>query len=323
VNIINIENKWFRGALPALLIHGSIGIIYCWSLLKGNIATYTGRSTSEVEWAFSIAIFFLGMSASFGGRFVEKNIHKSSLVSTILFITGMLGTGVSIQHKSLIGVYIFYGAVFGTAVGIGYITPVKTLMLWFKDQKGLATGLAVMGFGLAKVMASPIMQNILQKTTIYNMFYILGTGYFITMLIGHFLIKKPKGWTEEASNTQKINYISMLKNRSFIGIWIMFYINITCGLALISQEKDILNYVGFGAIALVSSLTAIFNASGRLIFSSIGDKLKDRNTVYKMIFVLSILFIPNLSCNKVGRLLNPPPYPAFITHSKVIINTKS
>jgi OFA family oxalate/formate antiporter-like MFS transporter len=152
------QNKWVCGAIPALLIHCSIGTVYCWSLLKGSIATYIDRTNSEVEWAFSLAIFFLGMSASFGGRFVEKDIHKSSLWATILFTLGMLGTGLSIYFKSYIGVLIFYGIFCGCGCGIGYISPVKTLMLWFKENKGLATGIAVMGFGLAKVIASPLMQ---------------------------------------------------------------------------------------------------------------------------------------------------------------------
>lgn len=284
------QNKWVCGAIPALLIHCSIGTVYCWSLLKGNIANYIGKSTNEVEWAFSIAIFFLGMSASFGGRFVEKDIHKSSLISTILFILGMLGTGVSIYFKSLIGIYVSYGVIMGIGLGIGYLVPVKTLMLWFKENKGLATGIAVMGFGLAKVIASPLMQYLQQITTIYNMFFILGVMYFISMFIGHLLLKKPKEYQDNDTYIP-INKLSIIKNKTFISIWIMFYINITCGLALIAQEKDIYTFMGFGAIALASSLSAVFNASGRLLFSTLGDRFKDRNTIYKIIFGLSILAI--------------------------------
>lgn len=293
------KNKWICGAIPALLIHCSIGSVYCWSLLKGNIASYIGRTNSEVEWAFSIAIFFLGMSASFGGKFVEKDIHKSSLISTILFTLGMLGTGFSIYFKSLIGIYICYGIIMGIGLGIGYLSPIKTLMLWFDEQKGFATGIAVMGFGLAKVIASPVIELILgdtkngllvDPTNIYKMFFILAVVYLITMFIGYLLLEKPKYEIKESLN-KKMNIFTVVKNKTFIGIWIMFYINITCGLALISQEKDILTFIGFGAIAFVSSMTAIFNAGGRLVFSSIGDKLKDRNSIYKIIFVLSIIFV--------------------------------
>lgn len=295
-----IQNKWMRAAIPALLIHSSIGSVYCWSLLKGNIAAYIGKSNSQVEWAFSIAIFVLGMSAAFTGKFVEKDIHKSSLIAAICFAVGMAGTGFFIYKKSLIGIYLCYGLIMGIGLGVGYLSPVKTLMLWFDKQKGLATGLAVAGFGLAKVLASPVIEilqgatnpdgSLVDPTKIYKVFFVLGAIYFVMMFVGHLLLQKPKDWVEEEEKSGGTSPIMVFKNKTFIGIWLMFYINITCGLALISQEKDILTFIGFGSIALVSSLTAIFNAGGRLLFSAAGDKLKDRNTIYKIIFALSIAF---------------------------------
>ncbi|MEK3764087.1 MULTISPECIES: OFA family MFS transporter [unclassified Solibacillus] len=295
------ENKWIRAVIPALLIHCSIGTVYCWSLFKADIASYIGNSVGEVEWAFSIAIFVLGMSAAFGGKFVEKDIHKSSLLAAIFFVVGMAATGFFIYQKSLLGIYISYGVIMGIGLGIGYLTPVKTLMLWFKEQKGLATGLAVAGFGLAKVIASPLMEKLLGErnnegilvnpTNIYTMFYVLAGIYLVMMVIGHLILKKPSGFEEESIQMQSFSYKKVLTNKTFIGIWLMFYINITCGLALISQEKGILAFIGFGAIGLVSSLTAIFNAGGRIAFSAWGDRLKDRNSIYKIIFISSIVII--------------------------------
>lgn len=293
-----LENKWIRAVIPALLIHCSIGTVYCWSLFKADIAAYIGTSVGEVEWAFSLAIFFLGMSAAFGGKFVEKDIHKSSLLAAIFFVGGMALTGFFITQKSLIGIYISYGFIMGIGLGIGYLTPVKTLMLWFKEQKGLATGLAVAGFGLAKVIASPMMESLLgarnsdgilvDPSNIISMFYILAALYLVMMLIGHVLLKKPAGYEEESAQMGSFSYKKVLTNKTYLGIWFMFYINITCGLALISQEKGMLAFIGFGAIGMVSSLTAAFNAGGRIAFSTLGDRLKDRNTIYKLIFALSI-----------------------------------
>lgn len=283
------NNKWTRAAIPALLLHCSIGTVYCWSLVKSDIAEYIGRSKGEVEWAFSIAIFFLGMSAAFAGRIVEKDIHKSSLIATCCFVAGFAGTGLAVQLKSLAGIYLCYGVVMGIGLGLGYLSPVKTLMLWFSEQKGLATGLAVAGFGLAKVIASPVMTGLIDSVGIIKMFYVLAVVYFIMMFAGHLLLKKPDGWVEE-QGTGGAKVGDILKNPVFIGIWLMFYINITCGLALISQEKDILTTMGVSAavISLVSSMSAIFNAGGRIGFSAAADKLKDRNTIYKLIFILSI-----------------------------------
>ncbi len=158
----SLSNKWTRAAIPALLIHCSIGTVYCWSTFKEAIATKIGMSSFAVGWAFSLAIFFLGMSAAFAGKMVEKDIHKSSLIACICFTLGMIGTGLSIQFltgwAALIAIFICYGCIMGIGLGVGYLTPVKTLMLWFDKQKGLATGISIMGFGLAKAIATPIME---------------------------------------------------------------------------------------------------------------------------------------------------------------------
>ena len=297
------SNKWFRAAIPALLLHCSIGTVYCWSIFSQEIADHIGFSKGATEWAFSLAIFFLGMSAAFLGNVVEKDIHKSSFIASICFALGMAGTGGFIYYGglhqgsliALIGIYLCYGFIMGVGLGTGYLSPVKTLMLWFKDRKGLATGLAVAGFGAAKAIASPIMQSMLKSMGeggIYKMFIILAVVYFVMMFVGHLLLKKPDDWHEPQSKEKSAGIMAVLKSKSitnYIGIWLMFYINITCGLALISQEKMIVKCLGLaGAVGIVSTVSAIFNAGGRLGFSAWGDKMKDRNTIYKIIFIISI-----------------------------------
>lgn len=299
------SNKWVRAAIPALLLHCSIGTVYCWSIFSQEIADYIGFSKSATEWAFSFAIFFLGMSAAFLGNVVEKDIHKSSLIATICFACGMAGTGLFIWYGgahqgsmvALLGIYVCYGFIMGIGLGTGYLSPVKTLMLWFEDRKGLATGLAVAGFGGAKAIASPIMQALLENLGdggIYKMFIILAVVYFIMMFIGHLLLKKPEGWHEPQKKEKGESMLSVIKSKpiaNYVGIWLMFYINITCGLALISQEKMIVKCIGLaGTVGLISTVSAIFNAGGRLGFSAWADTMKDRNTIYKLIFALSIVF---------------------------------
>ena len=245
------------------------------------------------------------MSAAFLGNVVEKDIHKSSLIASICFALGMCGTGVFIYyggtHKgsllALIGIYICYGFIMGIGLGTGYLSPVKTLMLWFADKKGLATGLAVAGFGAAKAIASPIMQAMLKGLGdggIYKMFWILSLVYFVMMFIGHLLLKKPEGWHEPQKKEKGAGILDTIKTKpitNYIGIWLMFYINITCGLALISQEKMIYKCIGLASfVGILSTVSAIFNAGGRLGFSAWADKMKDRNTIYKIIFILSIAF---------------------------------
>ena len=302
-------NKWIRAAIPALLLHCSIGTVYCWSTFSQNIADHIGFSKSATEWAFSFAIFFLGMSAAFLGNVVEKDIHKSSLIAAICFAVGMAGTGFFIWYGgnqfaetgngsvlALVGIYVCYGFIMGIGLGTGYLSPVKTLMLWFSDRKGLATGLAVAGFGAAKAIASPIMEVMLRNLGdggIYKMFIILAGVYFVMMFVGHLLLKKPDGWHEPSGEEKSASSWSVIKSKpilNYVGIWIMFYINITCGLALISQEKMIVKCIGLGASAgIIATCAAIFNAGGRLGLSALADKMKDRNTIYKIIFVMSIV----------------------------------
>ena len=253
------------------------------------------------------------MSAAFLGNVVEKDIHKSSLIATICFAVGMAGTGFFIYYGgitkvanadgtftgnilALIGIYVCYGLIMGIGLGTGYLSPVKTLMLWFKDQKGLATGLAVAGFGAAKAIASPIMEAMLKGLGdggIYKMFIILAIVYFVMMFVGHLLLKKPDGWHEPAKSEKGPGIMDAIKTKpigNYIGIWLMFYINITCGLALISQEKMIVKCIGLAAsVGIVSTVSAIFNAGGRLGLSAMADKMKDRNTMYKIIFIASIV----------------------------------
>ncbi|MBD5534039.1 MAG: OFA family MFS transporter [Lachnospiraceae bacterium] len=301
----NVQNKWIRAAIPALLLHCSIGTVYCWSIFSEEIAKYIGFSKGATEWAFSFAIFFLGMSAAFLGNVVEKDIHKSSLIAAICFALGMAGTGFFIYygglHKgsalALVGIYVCYGFIMGIGLGTGYLSPVKTLMLWFQDRKGLATGLAVAGFGAAKAIASPIMQAMLDNLGdggIWKMFLILAVVYFVMMFVGHLLLAKPEGWHEPQKKEKGQGILATIKTRpiaNYIGIWLMFYINITCGLALISQEKMIVKCLGLASfVGIISTVSAVFNAGGRLGFSAWADSMKDRNTIYKLIFVLSIVF---------------------------------
>lgn len=292
------ENRWTSAIIPALLIHIPIGTVYCWSVFKQLIADRLHASPASVEWGFSLAIFFLGMSAAFAGPMVEKNIKKSALVSMVCFVVGFAGTGVSI------------------GLGVGYLTPVKNLMLWFADNKGLATGIAVAGFGLAKAIASPLMEYLIGTVGLVSMFFILAAVYAVMMFVGFLLIKRPAGWVYDLSRK------TILKKPVFWGIWIAFYINITCGLALISQEKDILHdvlrafpqYANLspakfaaaisGIIGLVLAVDSVFNTAGRVGFSTLSDHLKRRETVYQVIFIMSIaVCLLQIFTNSIGNAL--------------------
>lgn len=288
---MTLENKWIRGAIPALFIHCCIGSVYCWSLLKDNIAAAMSVQTSSIEFAFSLAIFFLGMSAAFAGRFVEQQVKYASLVSCICFVTGLLGTIVAIDIGSVALLMLCYGALMGVGLGIGYLSPVKTLMIWFSEHKGLATGIAISGFGLSKVLFSPFIEwcntNYGINTTLFSMSLIS----LVLMLIASLLIKKPNGWKEKKTKFSWNAIMKILTNPTYIKIWIIFYLNITCGLALISFEKSIGLFYGITAIGLLSALTATFNTIGRFGYSTLSDYFNNKAIIYLIIFGTSVLGI--------------------------------
>lgn len=288
----NFSNKWTRAAIPALLLHCSIGTVYCWSLFSAPIAkifTESGINADALGWAFSLAIFFLGMSAAFLGDFVEKDIHKASLIATLCFAVGVVGTGVALRLQSVLLVILFYGVVMGIGLGLGYLSPVKTLMLWFSNNKGLATGLAVAGFGAAKMIFSPIITGLIGVIGVENTLYVLAAVWFVMMFCGHLLLKKPEGWVEAHKPFEIKEFFKRFKiflDPKFVGIWLVFYLNITCGLALIHCEGEIYEILGLASFAgVLCTVTGFFNAAGRLGYSAVGDRLKDRNTVYKIIFI--------------------------------------
>ena len=299
---MNLNNKWTRAAIPALLIHCSVGTVYCWSIFKEAIANQIGMSSFSVGWAFSLAIFFLGMSAAFGGRFVERDIHASSRAAAFLFASGMVGTGLALAFfkgvPALIMIYLCYGCIMGVGLGIGYLTPVKTLMLWFKENPGLGTGISIMGFGLAKMIATPLMNFLQNAVGISAMFVLLGIFYFVLMMIGHILLKKPDGWVEQKQQDNMRQLLKeYIKEPEFIGIWLMFFLNIHCGLMIIPFEVQ-MSKMAFGAgaaaIAIIPMLTAAFNAGGRLGWSALSDKSKNKIWIYKLIFnsyILALLFV--------------------------------
>ena len=142
---------------------------------------------------------------------------------------------------ALIGIYVCYGFIMGIGLGTGYLSPVKTLMLWFEDRKGLATGLAVAGFGAAKAIASPIMQALLKslgKNGIWQMFLILAAVYFVMMFVGHLLLAKPAGWHEPAKQEKGQKAIDVIKTKPVVFVGICFWRSRQAGMSRRRKKKD-------------------------------------------------------------------------------------
>jgi len=274
-----------------LLMNFSIGSVYCWTLFKEYVLTYTGFENWVVEWCFSLAILFLGMTAAFGGKIVEKSVKISSWITFFAFTSGWLLTGFGIQIKSPFLTILGFGVVQGLGLGFGYLTPVKTLMIWFDKRKGFAAGLAITGFGLAGVIANPIIAGFLETVPIYTVFYVLSGIYGLALFVATLLIYRPES-TENPMLTGKVNVKQLILNKKFILLWIALFINISCGLALISQEKQIYHLIGINSISVVvifCSINAVGNLLGRLCMASLQDKLDYKYIPYYLMAAFSLV----------------------------------
>ena len=305
------ENKWINGALPAILIHGSIGSVYAWSNFSTAIAEKIGTDRNLVQFAFSLAIFFLGMSAAFGGRIVERNIHISSRISLGFFCGGLFLTGFAIHINSLPLIYLSYGVIMGIGLGTGYLTPVKTLMLWFKDHKGLATGIAVCAFGFASLIANHLNQYLIDSfcltdgvynyENLHSVFVTLAIIYMIPMFIASWLLKKPSWWKEDEITNSTFKMMSMWKDSKFVKIWIIVFLNILCGISLVGKLQPFMTEIDKTEKLIFASTIVgtfgIFNGSGRIIVSTLSDKLKKRINIYSIMLVCEWIAVLLLKFN--------------------------
>ncbi|MGM8211531.1 L-lactate MFS transporter [Virgibacillus sp. W0430] len=298
------KNRWLIAA-SALGIHLSIGSAYAWSVFTNPLSDQFGWSQTEISLAFSIAIFFLGTSAAFMGGFVEKKGPKTSgMLAAVFFGVGVAGSGIATATGSLFLLYLFYGVIGGTGLGIGYISPVSTLVKWFPDRRGLATGLAIMGFGFAALLSGPIAAKLLETIGLTLTFFILGAAYFVVMtLSAQYLAPPPKGWLpagfkeKEQSGRIKIKKdLSQLtaneavKTRRFWMLWFMLFINVTCGIALLAVASPMAQEItGMTAItaATMVGIMGLFNGAGRLGWASLSDYI-GRPNVYTAFFIIQI-----------------------------------
>ena len=308
-----MNNKWIFGAIPAVAIHLSIGSAYAFSTLTIPLMAQMDAPETTIKWAFSIAIFFLGISAASLGKFVQDyGPRVSARIAGCCFAAGMMGSGFAVVNKSVVLLFVCYGLIGGVGLGTGYITPVKTLIQWFYDRKGLATGLAVCGFGGGSMIAGPAFAALIDafsahdaagKVVAYNvapMFFTMGAIYGVMMIGASFLIRTPPPEWGQVLNEQgevverqrQYGIVESVKTPHFWAIWIMMFINISVGIAIIYTASPLMQReVGaspqLAAILAVSGVSA-FNALGRLGWASASDRF-GRSRTFTTFFMLQIV----------------------------------
>jgi OFA family oxalate/formate antiporter-like MFS transporter len=301
-----VKNRWLIAAC-AVGVHLSIGSVYAYSVMTLLLNQLHGWLKSDITHAFSIAIFFLGLSAAFLGPTVEKmGPRKSGRLSAICYGLGMFGTSFAVKTGSLTMFIISYGVIGGVGLGTGYITPVSTLVKWFPDRRGLATGMAIMGFGFGALVFGPVMAKLFTVMAIWKAFLVLGVVYFTLIFSSAlYIAPPPAGWKPKGFDPEKLaasgnkrakkdlaqlTIREALRTRRFYYMWVMLFINITCGIALISVASPMAQEVtGMSAMAAAAmvGLMGLFNGGGRLGWASFSDYL-GRSQTFMAFYVIQI-----------------------------------
>ncbi|HEY3918981.1 MAG TPA: OFA family MFS transporter [Stellaceae bacterium] len=309
----------------ALCIHLCIGQVYAFSVFNLPMTKLLGISQStpddwqltDLGWIFSIAIFFLGASAAVLGRWVEEGGPRRAMFTAALcFGGGFLVAALGVSVHALWIVYLGYGVIGGVGLGLGYISPVSTLIKWFPDRPGMATGMAIMGFGGAAFIASPLSVWLMGRFTtpthigVAETFVVLGVIYFVFMMVGAFIVRvpspgwKPEGWVAPAQakklvTTNNVFVYEALKTPQFWLIWWVLCLNVTAGIGVLGQASAMSQEMFPGRVTAVAAagfvgLMSLFNMAGRFFWASTSDYIGRKNT-YFCFFVLGAIlyaFVP-------------------------------
>ncbi|KOY81391.1 OFA family MFS transporter [Lysinibacillus macroides] len=299
------KNRWLI-ALSAIAIHLSIGGAYAYSVYKIPIVTEMGWSETDVTVAFTIMMGLAGFAAALFGSLVEKmGPRKSAMVAAVLFGAGQAGAGVAIAMDSVVMYWLTYGVLSGLGMGIGYIAPVSTLVKWFPDRRGLATGMAVLGFGSGALITAPVAANLMEAVGISTTYFILGASYFTLMILGASYIAPPKpgympATMKTAADSGKavvkkdlavMSAREAVKTKHFWMLWSMHLVNVTAGIMMISvaspMAQEIVGLSVAGAAAMVG-IMGLFNGGGRLIWAAVSDYI-GRSNVFVIFFTAQLI----------------------------------
>ncbi|QQQ77637.1 OFA family MFS transporter [Saccharothrix sp. 6-C] len=290
---------WNRWLIPpaALSVHLAIGQAYAWSVFKPPLESAMDLTGTQSALPFQLGIVMLGLSAAFGGTLVERNGPRWAMfVSATCFSSGFLISAVGAWTQQYWLVVVGYGFVGGIGLGIGYISPVSTLIKWFPDRPGMATGIAIMGFGGGALIASPWSAQMLESfgrdsDGIARTFLVHGLVYAVFMSVGVVLVRVPAAVEERQVVRSAVNVSARnaLRTPQFWLLWLVLCLNVTAGIGILEKASPMIRDffaetstpVAAGAAAGFVALLSLANMVGRITWSSTSD-LVGRKNVYRL-----------------------------------------
>ena len=300
-------NRW-RIPVGAVLVHVCIGSVYAWSTFNRPIqALLSGQPWwfSPPYTTFTTALALLGLSAAFGGPWVERRGPRAAATaSAVLFSSGLIIGGIGLALRQAMLVFVGMGIVGGIGCGLGYIAPVSALVKWFPDRRGMATGMAIMGFGGGAFVAGYLNVFFMDRFGVPLTMIVLGSTYLLVMLAGSRLLQqppadwRPAGWsgvrTGALITDRSVSRNDALRTKQFYLLWGILFINVTAGIGILAQAspmmQDMFNRTPLQAAAVVS-LISIFNAGGRFLWASASDYIGRRNTYATFFLAQLVLFV--------------------------------
>ncbi|MFJ7995881.1 OFA family MFS transporter [Streptomyces sp. NPDC096310] len=299
---------WSRWLVPpaALSVHLSIGQAYAWSVFKPPLESALGLSGTQSALPFQLGIVMLGLSAAFGGTLVERNGPRWAMtVALCCFSSGFLIAALGAATEQFWLIILGYGFVGGIGLGIGYISPVSTLIKWFPDRPGMATGIAIMGFGGGALIASPWSAQMLKSygtgpEGIAYAFLTHGLVYAAFMTLGVLLVRvPPPGYRQKAPGeapvagapapTAQVSARSAVRTPQFWCLWLVLCMNVTAGIGILEKAAPMITDffaetstpVSVSAAAGFVALLSAANMAGRIGWSSTSD-LIGRKNIYRV-----------------------------------------
>lgn len=299
-----LPNRWVIAA-AAVVMQVCLGAVYGWSVFVKPLVAQNHWTLTQVSLNFTLAVAFLGLGTIVGGMWLDRvGPRKVATVGGIIYGLGYILAGFAAQRGSLYGMYATYGALGGFGMGMGYITPVATLVKWFPDRRGLMTGVAVAGYGAGALIFSPIAARLIQTMGIPPTLWIFGIVYLVLVVASaRFYVNPPEAWAPsgwrptsavaKSATTANFTVSEAMSMWQFWLLWFMLFLNVSAGIMIISQASPLAQQLaGMTTLAAAGmvGLISIFNGVGRVFWAWVSDMIGRANVFFLLYAIQAVIF---------------------------------